>query len=86
MFEAIGGSVVSNLIGGVGVAIVVALATVIGRWYKTHQDNTRNTRSLSEFFFDTPANPDTGVPMKKGWTTKIEGRVSTLEKKEPDDG
>ena len=70
-------------IGGplfVAFAIWVARSTMKffeGRQKKQHQQDY-DQRTLSEFFFDTPRDPNTGTPAKQGWTTKVDATLETL--------
>lgn len=71
----VGSSILHDVIGGVIVAAIVAIAGAVGKTYKKHQQNTRSTQSISQFLFDTEEDPVTHVPARKGWTTKIEDRL-----------
>ena len=68
----------------VGVIYTVIAALVIGiaragvQTQRKRQTTARDDASLREYFFDTPANTRTGVPEKKGWTTKVDQTLSDL--------
>lgn len=86
MLAAFGSSIAVDAIGGLIVVAIVAIAGAVGKTYKTHQENTRSTRSIATDLYDTPADPVTHTPLRKGWTTRTDERIAKLEAKGDADG
>lgn len=74
-----GGSLGVQILAGVLVAAIVSITVAAGRWYKSHQDTARKAQTLTEYLFDTSADPETHVPGRKGWTTVMEERDARAE-------
>jgi hypothetical protein len=74
-----GGSVLIDALGGVAAVFIIGIAGAVGKTYKTHQETARNTRSIAADLYDTPADPVTHTPLRKGWTTRTDERITKLE-------
>lgn len=67
--------VIVLIIGGLGSLIVRAFVQTFGK----RQTEKRDAASMAEFFFDTPENPRTRIPAKKGWTTQVNETLTSLQ-------
>lgn len=61
--------------------MVLAIGVAVAKTFGKHRQDSRDAVGLREFFFDTPGNPRTGVPPKKGWTTLVDERQVRMERK-----
>lgn len=75
------GNFLAGLAYTVLAAFVIAVTAAVVRTFSKHQADARDAQGLREFFFDTPGNPRTGVPPKKGWTTLVDERQDRIERK-----
>jgi hypothetical protein len=64
--------------GAVFVAVTAAIVRAVLQTYSRSRHRVQDAESLSEFFFDQPRNDSSGVPAKKGWTTKVDEQLETL--------
>lgn len=74
-----GGEVLVGAGGIVTAAAAGVVARAVMQSYAKRQIDKRDTASLREFFFDTERNESTGVPAKKGWTTKVDERLTSQD-------
>lgn len=66
--------IIYTAVGG----FVLAMGLAFAKTYGKHRQDARDAQGLREFFFDTPANDRTGVPAKKGWTTKVDETLNEI--------
>lgn len=75
IFALAGATVLGAFILGAGKAVMGLI--------RSSQTKKRNEESdqriLTEFFFDTPADPRTRTPGKEGWTTKVDATLVSLK-------
>jgi hypothetical protein len=73
---------VANVLIGVlytaGAALVIGIVRAAVQTTRKRQTVARDNAALTEFFFDTPENPRTRVPAKKGWTTRVDELLGQL--------
>lgn len=74
------GEVATGIIYTLLAALLIAVVRAVMKTYGKHQEQNRDDQGLKEFFFDTPGNPRTGVPFRKGWTTLIDERQTRMER------
>ena len=75
-----GGQILIGVIAAAAAAVIVAVARAAMATVGKRQQGAKDNREMSEFFFDTPANPRTGVPFREGWTTTVNKTLASLHK------
>lgn len=72
------GNVLIGVLYTAGAALIIGIVRAAIQTTRKRQMVARDNAALTEFFFDTPENPRTRVPSKKGWTTKVDETLGDL--------
>lgn len=72
------GNVLEGIVYTLLAGLVVAIVRAAIQTARKRQVAARDDASLREYFFDTEANPRTGVPAKEGWTSKVDKTLAFL--------
>lgn len=82
--------VLNLLVATVGAAILIAIGTSVVHIIRKRETSISNSaednRTVSEFLFDTPADPRTHTPAREGWTTKVDRVLEGILKELLPDG
>ena len=73
-----GQEIFTGLAYTVGAGFIFAVARAGMHFYEKRQTATMDNASLTDFFFDSPPNPRTRTPARKGWTSKVDETLELL--------